>query len=476
MRSAKHENRNTKQLEEIEMSQAHEKSPRRRFGHFLLGFGICFGFRISFFGFPAMMIRRALLPMVFAACLGFSAPVGAEGPAPQKQPLAFPILAAPPGNPKAPALDCVVPFGPAVPTAALAFSPDGKTLAVGGYQEVLLWDLANAKLAKRVGVGQIGDLVRAVAFRPGGQWLAVAEGTPYGPGAVKLFDVQSGQPALAFQEPKDAVFAVAFSPDGKLLAAGGADSVARVWSVDEKKLAAELKGHGEWVLGASFSADGKFLVTSSADRTAQVWEIGTWKPVAKLEHAEPVSGAVFGPNAELVAAAVSGPTERMIRLRRRDNTQLARAIDTGVPAPLGVLWAPAGNRMYVPLTDNTVRVYDPNSGGHVATLAGHADWVYGVALSPDGAKLASASGDGTVKLWHTGENRLLATLVQVVPRTEEWLIVAAPGYLAASSLASVQWRAANLTTPPDKIPGVLQNPELVKKAIAGEKLPPPALK
>jgi len=423
-----------------------------------------------------VVVRLALLPMVVAASLGLGASAGAQGPAPQKQPLAFPILAAPPGNAKAPSLDCVVPFGPVVPMSALAFGPDGKTLAVGAYQEVLLWDLANAKLAKRIGVGQIGDFVRSVAFRKGGQWLAVAEGTPYGPGAVKLFDVNSGQPVLVLQEPKDAVFSVTFSPDGKLLAAGGADSVARVWNVDEKKLVAELKGHTAWVLGTSFSTDGKFLVTSSDDRTAQVWEVGAWKPVAKLDQMEPVNGAVFGPNAELVAAAVAGPTDRMIRLRRRDNTQLARAIDLGVPAPLGVLWAPAGNRMYVPLTDKTVRVYDPNSGGHVATLTGHNDWVYGVALAPDGSKLATASADGTVKLWHTGENRLLATLVQVTPRTEDWLIVATPGYVAASSLGTLQWRAANLTTPSDKIPAVLQSPELVKKALAGEKLPPPALK
>ena len=191
---------------------------------------------------------------------------------------------------------------------------------------------------------------------------------------------------------------VAFSPDGKLLAAGGADNVARVWSVDEKKRTGELKGHTAWVLGTSFSADGKFLVTSSADRTAQVWEVGTWKMVAKLDQMEPVSGAMFGPNAELVALAVSGPTNRMIHFRRRDNTQVARQIDMGAPGPLGLVWAPAGNRMYVPLTDKTVRVYDPNSGGHVATLTGHADWVYAAAVTLDGSKLATASADGTVKL------------------------------------------------------------------------------
>ncbi len=422
------------------------------------------------------MKPRRLTAITATLCLALCATLMAQNPAPQKQPLLFPILVAPPGDQKAPSLDCVVQFGPPAPLSAVAFSPDGKTLAVGGYQEVLLWDLVEGRLSKRIGAGQIGDFVRAVAFRAGGQFLAVAEGTPYGPGAVKVLDLSSGQPALVLQEPKDAVFSVALSPDGKLLAAGGVDCIARLWSVDEKKLVVELKGHTAWVLGTSFSADGKFLVTSSSDRTAQVWEVGTWKLAAKLDQMEPVYGAVFGPNAELVAAAVSGPTDRMIRFRRRDNTQLARAIDLGAPGPLGVLWAPAGNRMYVPLTDKTVRVYDPNSGGHVATLSGHGDWVYGVALSPDASKLAPASGDGTVKLWHTGENRLLATLVQVTPRTDEWLIFAPPGYVAASSLGPVQWRAANLATPPDQIPAAVQNLEVLKKALAGEKVPPPGVK
>jgi hypothetical protein len=55
------------------------------------------------------------------------------------------------------------------------------------------------------------------------------------------------------------------------------------------------------------------------------------------------------------------------------------------------------------------------------------------------------------------------------------MIVAGSGYLAANSLAAIQWRAANITTPADQIPGVLQNLDLVKKTIAGEKLPPPAV-
>ena len=260
-----------------------------------------------------MNMNKCVLGIMGTVWLGLCVPVGRRA-SPQKQPLVFPILVAPADNPQAPTLDCVVSFGPAVPMSALAFAPDGKMLAVGGYQEVLLWDLAGAKLAKRIGVGQISDFVHAVALGHDGPWLAVAEGTPYGPGTVKVFDVNSGQPVLAFPEPQDAVFAVAFSPDGTLLAAGGVDHIARVWNVDEQKLVGELKGHSDWVLDVRFSADGKFLVTSSADRTARVWEVGSWKLVAKLDQMESVNGACFGPGAELVATAVAGPTDRTVRL------------------------------------------------------------------------------------------------------------------------------------------------------------------
>ena len=64
----------------------------------------------------------------------------------------------------------------ALPLSAVAFSPDGKTLAVGGYREVLLWDLAAGKLAKRIGAGQIGNMVQAVLFSKDGKSLAEPEG------------------------------------------------------------------------------------------------------------------------------------------------------------------------------------------------------------------------------------------------------------------------------------------------------------
>jgi WD40 repeat protein len=372
-------------------------------------------------------------------------------------------------------VECVVTLGPSSPVAALAFSPDGKKLAAGGYQEVLVWDLAKATLWKRIGAGQLSGSVQSLVFGKDGRLLAVAEGTPRCSGAVRIFEVESGQATAGFQEPKDVVCCLALSPDGKLLAAGAADALTYLWSIDEKKLVATLGEHGERVLGVAFSADGKFLATGGADRTARVWEAGTWKAVVKMEQVETVQGLAFSPDGQFLALAVGGPSERAIRIRRRDNAQLARTIETGAAMPLDVVWGAQGNRLQVPCSDKQVRVFDAGNGNLLATLSGHGGWVHCVAASADGTTVASGSADGTVKLWSVADWRLLATLVQLSPRSDEWLLVTTAGYLATSSPGALAWKTANLKTPPDKLTSLFQNPELVRQALSGNKIPPPTV-
>ena len=297
---------------------------------------------------------------------------------PQRHPLVFPIGIAAPAVQPPPSLECAVDFGPAVPIAAVAFSPDGKTLAVGGYQEVLLWDLVNARLAKRAGVGQLSNAVRTLGFRKDGRFLVVGESSPRGSPGVKILDLQTGQLAASFPDPKDVVSSLGISPDGKLMAMGGADKLVRVWNLDDKKLQTAMKEHGARVSCVAFSADGKFLATAGADRALRVWEVGAWKLLATMEQTEAVHATAFNADGSLLALAVGGPEDRAIHIRRRDNSQEVRVLDTALGLPLDVLWAAQGNRIYAACSDKTVKVFDAN-GGLVLNYSGHDDWVYCVA-------------------------------------------------------------------------------------------------
>jgi WD40 repeat protein len=143
-------------------------------------------------------------------------------------------------------------------------------------------------------------------------------------------------------------------------------------------------------------------------------------------------------------------------------------------APLDWVCLPRlGRKTFVACSDGTIKVYQPTPF-HQATLRGHTDWVYGLAASDDGTRLASASGDGTVKLWSTADGKLLATLAHLRPKTDEWLIVTADGYFATSNDAAVKWKTANVTVAEEKL-AALKQPDAVRETLSGKPPAPPSL-
>lgn len=287
------------------------------------------------------------------------------------------------------------------PVTALAFSPDGKILVSAGPKSLLVWNTSLAPGPRPL--APLTGRARSIAFSPDGKTLAVAQGIPGRSGSVALIDFESGTPAILETTP-DEMLAVAFSPDGKLLAAGGSNNTIEVWTLPDHKLAATLKGHAGWVTGLAFSPDSKFLASSSLDRSVRIWDPSKWTERLQLPQTlvEPVNAVAVAPEGDIVVFAEAGDTEHALRSWRTQNaTQQTRTFDTGTCTPLAVAFqaAPQHSRMVVACTDNTLRVMG-NNGNTILTLTGHTDWVYAVAVSKDGQKVASGSGDGTIKLWN----------------------------------------------------------------------------
>ncbi|MFA0731880.1 MAG: hypothetical protein LKKZDAJK_001570 [Candidatus Fervidibacter sp.] len=363
-------------------------------------------------------------------------------------------------------LTVTVDFGPTPALCALAFLPDGKRLLVGGYGEIVVWDLSEGQLAGRW--GNLSGTVTAMAVSKDGRRVAVASGAPQQSATVTVLD-EGGATVARFTDPQDLVYSLAFSPDGKWLAAASADKAVYVWDLAAGKLAKALKEQADWMLGVAFSADGKWLAAGGADRLARIFDVANWQLVRKLEHPETVFRLAFQPNGHLLAVAIGGLSERGIWIWNAENGQRVRTLGGMKEPVLDVAFSPDGKLLAAAVADGTVRLYDAN-GNVRATFQGHSDWVNAVAFHPDGMRLASASSDGTVRLWHT-DGRSLAVLVQWAAGKDDWLILTPQGYYNAS-LSQGQIRVEGQKPLPADWLATLRHSDAVRRILSGEKVPP----
>ncbi|MEU6864560.1 helix-turn-helix domain-containing protein [Streptomyces sp. NPDC046876] len=325
---------------------------------------------------------------------------------------------------------------------ALAYAPDGRTLASAGSDgTVRLWDPATAK-ELAVLRGHAGEVL-GVAFSPDGRSLASGGGDR----TVRLWDVAGRRTTATLTGHNDDVNAVAWTPDGTTVLGAGGDGTTRLWDVPSGRLVSTLSGHTDYVLAlavdaagttlataafdqsvvlwdlrgaaltarpftevrhAAYSPDGRLLATAGGDRTVRLWDVPGRRPAAALEgHTGTVYSVAFAPDGRVLASAGSDGTVRLWDVAAH------RALAT-LPGHGGIVFAvafsPDGRTLASAASDRTVRLWDVAARAPLATLTGHTDFANDVAFSPDGATLASAGDDLTVRLWDVAGRRPLATL------------------------------------------------------------------
>ena len=246
---------------------------------------------------------------------------------------------------------------------SLAFSPDGKSLAVGGFCVARIYKGDGFELKHTLECPP--DRVVALAFSPDGSRLAVGGGTPTSSGEVWLFDVETGKQLWRITPHTDAVYALAFLPDGKRLWTGAADRVDFLLDAADGRTLQRFEGHTHHVLAASASPDGKRTVTTSADRTARVWDLGGGEPQRLRGHDGAVTSAHFV----------------------RD-----------------------GKRVLTTSADGSVRLWNPENGNQDGSLGDTRSWVAGGALLDGGKLFAAAEESGAVRVWDIEKRKLLLTI------------------------------------------------------------------
>jgi hypothetical protein len=263
---------------------------------------------------------------------------------------------------------------------SMAFSPDGKTLATGSFQELTLWDFEKGTPKTRI--GGFADKVTCIAYSADGKYFTTGGGAPTVDGEIKVFtadgklftDIENGH--------SDTVFAAAFSPDGKLLATGGADKFVKVFELptaagQKAKFVKSFEGHTHHVMGVGWTPDGKKIASCAADNFVKVWDYEKGEKIRDMQgHTKQVTSLFFvGKSAQFVTG--SG--------------------------------------------DASVRMWNAENGGNVRNFPGAADFVYAVSASTDGAVVASGCEDGVVRVYNGTSGALMKAALppDAEPKKEE---------------------------------------------------------
>jgi WD40 repeat protein len=270
---------------------------------------------------------------------------------------------------------------------SLAWSPDGRILALG-TKPVGLYDAHSQQLVMTIDTDIWPE---DLLFAPGGRVLAGTAGSGSG---ILLWDVEGGGELLAI--PADAnAGSLAFSPDGTLLAAAQGKTI-RIWEAATGQEVRQLEGHLQTVADVAFAPDGR-AVASCDSGNIWLWDHSSGQQVDMLWRAKNgYLSIAFSPDGRTLA---SGSSDETITLWNVASRQERSTLLGHTGRITGIAFSPNGQILATSAYEPVIRLWDVTTGRLLASLAGHTQPVAGLAISPDGTTLASADQSGQVRLW-----------------------------------------------------------------------------
>jgi WD40 repeat protein/serine/threonine protein kinase len=266
------------------------------------------------------------------------------------------------------------------------------------------WDYLN-HLGRPEPLLRGGGAGLAVAFSPDGALLA----SGWGDGRVQVWDARAGRGSHAFAAYVGAVTGLAFSPDGGRLVTAGQDEPVKVWDTRTGRLAFALPaGREGQTTAVAVSPDGRHLATGGTDGCVRLADAATGREFLTLRgHKGGITGVAFSPAGGGLLASCA--TDRTVRVWDTVAGRPLRTLSGHTEGATAVAYSPDGRRLLSASHDRTVRLWDAASGAALRTDRVPGGGVSGLALSPDGRRYATAGSDQTVRLWDAASGAELRT-------------------------------------------------------------------
>ncbi|HRI66557.1 MAG TPA: WD40 repeat domain-containing protein [Polyangium sp.] len=319
-----------------------------------------------------------------------------------------------------------VPNGFGGSISALAWTKDGRRLSVAHGNEISTFDSTWREKSrfrgewKAVTSMSIADESKGFMLTTIGQAIAPQESSAVAfaysfdgkkrisvsvEGLVKFEDIDKETKIIVLEGFMKGTTALAYSPNGKVLATGGHGRGAQIWNASNGKLVRELPGK---TTAIAYSPDGQFLALGYSD-TVQLWDTTANEVVADLQtKSDVITALAYSPDGQTLAVGVDhlGVLHK-VRLWSPVTRKLTRTLEEHTSYHNSTKYSPNGETIASGFFEGTVRVWNVAAGQYGHTFYGHSEGIQALAYSPDGKTIASGSSDKTVRLWDVERGRML---------------------------------------------------------------------
>ena len=317
---------------------------------------------------------------------------------------------------------------------AVAWSPDGNLVVSGDREQVIAWDPHTGKERWRL---PAPPAVSALAFSPDGKTLAAVGWD----GAIRLSEAATGKLLRSMRGREDRLLAVAWSPDGKLLACGGDSGNVPIWDAATGKEVRRMQSESPKtdVSCLAFSPDGRLLLTGIDEGPTPLYEVATGKQVLRLAHDTPRTVSVaFSPDGKTLATGMANNIVRLWDVRTGGEIKQLKGHTGTITA---VSFTANGRQLVTGSDDGSLRLWEIVSGRAALCFGGDGRGVTSMVLSPDGRRMLSGGQDSTAHLWdltglgpkehwgHKSPDELWQELADPDPATAHraaWRLLASP--------------------------------------------------